>query len=207
MSSTVPPTPANTVLENQRQVHYNINMELKALAAALFVAFFTVIMDAIFNFHYIYVLLILVILGYVLVRLISITSTTSGSGAAAPETKETGLGNLLESAAKAAAVTLEMDGESTENTVRVDEGAFRDALAAGLAAFGIKTHGQTTVVRSGNRKMVHIVLTVNRKAGAIQEKLDTAITTLRQLLCQDGGSAWQTDIPRKTELHILIPGN
>ncbi|NOZ12469.1 MAG: hypothetical protein GXO69_02330 [Acidobacteria bacterium] len=183
-------------------------MDLKALAAALFVAFFTVIMDAVFNFHYIYVLIILVITGYVLVRLFSISAAAPQAEAAPPSPeKQIELANLLKSAADKAEIQLVLESEDKNNMVFVNEKAFQQALAAGFAAFGIKVHGKTEAVRSGNQKLVHVTLTVNRKAGTIQEKLDAALSALRQLLSQKGGSAWQTDIPRKTELHILIPGN
>ncbi len=183
-------------------------MDLKALAAAFFVAFFTVIMDAVFNFHYIYVLIILVIIGYVLVRLLSISAATPEAEAApsSPE-KQIELANLLKSAADKAEIQLVLESEGEKNTVIVNEKVFQKALAAGFTAFGMKVHGKTVVVRSGNQKLIHIILTVNRKAGTIQGKLDAALSALRQLLSPKGGSAWQTDIPRKTELHILIPGN
>ena len=52
-------------------------MELKSFAAALIVAFITVIIDAVFHFHYIYVLIIIVVLTYTLSRLL-VTRTPMG---------------------------------------------------------------------------------------------------------------------------------
>jgi len=183
-------------------------MDLKALAAALFVAFITVIMDAVFNFHYIYVLAILVIISYVLVRLISIIESKSNTPAAPPSSleKAVGLTSVLRDAAKVAGITLEMEPD-TKTTVVVDARTFQKALVAGFQAYGMKTHGKIASVRSGKRKLVHLTLTVNRKAETIQKKLDDAIATLHSLLSRSGGTAWQANVPRKTELHILIPGN
>lgn len=59
-------------------------MELKSFAAALIVAFITVIIDAVFHFHYIYVLIIIVVLTYTLSRLLatrtSVGDTTASGG-------------------------------------------------------------------------------------------------------------------------------
>lgn len=183
-------------------------MDLKALAAALFVAFITVIMDAVFNFHYIYVLTILVITCYVLVRLISLISSESYASPAPPPSTEkpADLSSLLREAAKSAEIKLEMDPEMNWAVI-VDGKAFPEALASGFRAFGMKTHGKAISLRSGKRELVHLTLTVNRKAGTIQKELDDAIAALRLLVSSKGGSAWQVDVPRKTELHILIPGN
>ncbi|NOY23174.1 MAG: hypothetical protein GXO70_06665 [Acidobacteria bacterium] len=196
------------LLARRYSLFYNVFMDLKALAAAFFVAFITVIMDAVFNFHYIYVLAILVITCYVLVRLISIINKEPQTPSApAPATgKPANLSSMLRDAAKSAKITLEMEPDM-EVTVVVDEKTFRDALASGFQALGMKTHGRITSVRSGKLKLVHLILTVNRKAGTIQKELDNAVSTLRVLVSIGKGTAWQTDIPRKTELHILIPGN
>ena len=47
---------------------YNRPMDLKALAAALTMAFLVVIIDAVFRFHYVYVLVMVTALSYVFVR-------------------------------------------------------------------------------------------------------------------------------------------
>ncbi len=200
---------SNLILLARRcSLFYNVFMDLKALAAAFFVAFITVIMDAVFNFHYIYVLAILVIACYVLVRLISIINNEPRTASAPTHTtgKPADLASMLGDAAKAARIVLEMEPDM-EATVVVDEKTFRDALASGFQALGMKTHGKLISVRSGKREFVHLILTVNRKAGTIQKELDNALSTLRKLVSTGEGTAWQTDIPRKTELHILIPGN
>ena len=186
---------------------YNGYMDLKALAAALFVAFITVIMDAVFNFHYIYVLVILVITSYVLVRLISIINNESLTSAP-PATftgKPADLVSLLKDAAKSAGITLEMDSDAT-GLVLVNEETFKSAILGIFQTLGMKTHGESAIVRSGKRTMIHLILTINRKAGTIQTELDNAVSSLHLLLSGEGGTAWQKDVPRKTELHILIPG-
>jgi len=196
------------LLARRRFVSYNVDMDLKALAAALFVAFITVIMDAVFNFHYIYVLAILVITCYVLVRIISlINSEPHSSSAPSPSTgKPSELTSLLREAAKSSGIKLELESDM-DWAVMANEKTFPAALEAGFRALNMKTYGKITSVRSGKRDFVHLTLTVNRKAGTIQNGLDDAITTLRVLISGNGGSAWQVDVPRKTELHILIPGN
>ncbi len=182
-------------------------MDLKALAAALFVAFITVIMDAVFNFHYIYVLAILVITTYVLVRLLSIVA--SARKIPGKETPSHGtpidFNSLIKTAAKNAGVSLEIEFPAKIH-VAVNAELFMESLVDLFGLLDIKVHGQADQVRSGTQVLFHIILSVNRKTGSIQKSLDETIAAIRLQLLKTGGMVWQSDIPRKTEFHFLIPG-
>jgi len=161
-------------------------MDLKALSTALIVAFVTVIVDAVFHFHYIYVIVVLGMLCYAFVRVLSTTRLTDTVGGiqAIP------LHRLVESD----------DPDWPDVAVACDESRCRAAIQQLLASLNVRTHLACTVERGAGKGYVHLTFTVNRKLVPLPDGVREAITSLGQ-----HGPVWISDVPRKTECHLLLP--
>ncbi len=223
-------------------------MDLKSLTAALSIAFVTVILDAVFRFHYVYVLIIVTVMAYAFVRTLIRSEHTGSSPEPAPGSPSGGLiwglaaadsdldktdrealvdhiqsrlstpssssrksgrttkvDDLVRKVAGQVTKDLELESGKTLKLV-IPHPAFTTQLAALVESLDVRTVIRAANVKSAKSGYVRLTVEVNRVYHLGDSPMDASYRLIQRQLEGTGGLAWISHPPRKTRIHLILPG-
>lgn len=212
------------------------------------IAFVTVILDAVFRFHYVYVLIIITIMAYAFVRTLIRSEHT---GTSSDEKREPVPGGLIRAIAVADGDLDKPDRDALmdriqnelepDNSRRKREGrtltveelvnrisekvtkelelasgktlkviiphpAFATQLTALVEALDIRTVVRATRLKPGKPGHIRMTIEINRVHQLGDSPMDAPFRLIRRHLEGTGGLTWISHPPRKTRIHLILPG-
>ncbi len=223
-------------------------MDLKSLTAALSIAFVTVILDAVFRFHYVYVLIIVTVMAYAFVRTLvrSEHTGTASQPASNPQTaglirtlaiadndldkvdrealmdrvqrelaqektstrreaRSVKLGQLIDRLAEQVTKDLELESGKTLK-VEIPHPSFTTQLAALIESLDVRASVRATKLKTSPSGHVRLTIEVNRVHHLGDSPMDAPYRLVQRQLEGTGSLAWISHPPRKTRIHLILPG-